>query len=483
MIFFLIKNKFIYIVSYLLVVLSSIVIISLYNDSFIYNSKFNNINSVEYSELLFTNNVVNKININIDNSDINELFMKEYNKDYFNCNININDETIYNVGIRIKGGSTRDILNNLNGASLKHSLKIKFDEYIDGQTYYGLDGIELNTQIHDKTFMRDYFAYDMMRFMGVPAPLVSFADVYINDEYWGFYVCIENVKDSFLKRNFGEDYGELYKPSRDFAYATFNDFVDWSKTNSSNEDINRLLDSIKKINNKDIENSVNINEVVKYFVVNNFTENGDGYLDFSNNYYLYEKNGLISMLPWDYDYSLYLFSSLERINYSSINNPFHQKKMTNYNKYMWKFIIENEQYLKLYYQYLQEFIDGYFSSGYFEKEYNRTFNLIEKNIYKDMDINKIIYKEKNKEEIYNQLLFLKKAIVARKEFIQNELSGNDYGDNYFFEISQDRFILDEIENDVEFDLDNKCSQQCEKKMIMLLLKIIIHFLKVCGDFN
>lgn len=34
----------------------------------------------------------------------------------------------------------------------------------------------------------------------------------VNGEEWGLYLAVEGVEESFLQRNYGKDYGELYKP-------------------------------------------------------------------------------------------------------------------------------------------------------------------------------------------------------------------------------------------------------------------------------
>lgn len=34
----------------------------------------------------------------------------------------------------------------------------------------------------------------------------------MNGEDWGLYLAVEGVEESFLLRNYGTDYGELYKP-------------------------------------------------------------------------------------------------------------------------------------------------------------------------------------------------------------------------------------------------------------------------------
>lgn len=44
------------------------------------------------------------------------------------------------------------------------------------------------------------------------AALCSFVDITVNGEDWGLYLAVEGVEEAFLRRNYGSDYGELYKP-------------------------------------------------------------------------------------------------------------------------------------------------------------------------------------------------------------------------------------------------------------------------------
>ena len=44
------------------------------------------------------------------------------------------------------------------------------------------------------------------------ASLYNYAKVSVNGEYWGVYLALEAVEDSFLMRNYGTGNGALYKP-------------------------------------------------------------------------------------------------------------------------------------------------------------------------------------------------------------------------------------------------------------------------------
>lgn len=66
--------------------------------------------------------------------------------------------------------------------------------------------------------MKDYLTYQLMAGFGVDAPLCSYVYITVNGEDWGLYLAVEGIEESFLQRNYGSDYGNLYKPdSTDFG--------------------------------------------------------------------------------------------------------------------------------------------------------------------------------------------------------------------------------------------------------------------------
>ena len=94
----------------------------------------------------------------------------------------------------------------------RYSFKLEFDHYVDGQTCFGLDKLILNNNYADATNMKEALIYDMYRYLGADASLYNYAKISVNGEYWGVYLALEAVEDSFLLRNYGVQDGELYKP-------------------------------------------------------------------------------------------------------------------------------------------------------------------------------------------------------------------------------------------------------------------------------
>ena len=114
-------------------------------------------------------------------------------------------ETIDGIGVRLKGNHSFRPIDD------KPSLKLKFNEYISGQRFMGLEGLTLNNMVIDNSMMREWVSYRIFRALGVPAPRTGYAEVWINGEPYGLYLNIEPYDDEFLERVYADPSGNLYE--------------------------------------------------------------------------------------------------------------------------------------------------------------------------------------------------------------------------------------------------------------------------------
>lgn len=167
--------------------------------------------------------------------------------------------------------------------------------------------------------------------------------------------------------------GDLSLIYSDDEYSSYSNIFGNAKTDITDEDKERLIASLKSLNeNSDIENVVNVDEVIRYFVVHNFVCNFDSYTgSMIHNYYLYEEDGQLSMIPWDYNLAFGGFSAggggsdsaTQMVNYP-IDTPVSGGTVDSRPMLAWIFADEN--YTELYHTYFDTFISEYFESGYFE---------------------------------------------------------------------------------------------------------------------
>ncbi len=68
---------------------------------------------------------------------------------------------------------------------------MNFGKYNKGQTWHGLDKLNLQSCFKDATYMKEYMAYELFRRSKVPSPLASYAFVTINGKDQGLYLAVE----------------------------------------------------------------------------------------------------------------------------------------------------------------------------------------------------------------------------------------------------------------------------------------------------
>ncbi len=392
-----------------------------------------------YEERLFDTSFVHNVDIIIDVEDWKDLLENPKEKNYYNSTVIIDGEAVKNVGLRAKGKNSLRQIDKYN--SPRFSLKIEFDHFQKGKNYFGLDKLSLNSSFQDNAYLKDFIAYDMMRFMDVPAPLTSYGFVKINGEDWGLFVLTEEIEDAFAKRNFGSNHGSLYKPeyrsledeNNDIAliytddnHNSYDGIFRKSKFNIDDNDKNRLIDIIKKLNNKeDLDRILFKEELLRYFVVQTFVVNLDSYIGYTgHNYYLYEEDGRMTILPWDYNlaFATYMLGRKNPINDSTlfVNYPIDTPAPLEVMEKRPLFInlMEEPANKILYHSYYREFIDEYFNSGYFDKKLDEIFNIISPYVEKD-PIKFISY-----EKFLKGYDTFREFCNLRKESVEGQINGD-----------------------------------------------------------
>ena len=354
-----------------------------------------------YKTRLFDKTKVHTIDIQMDDWDA--FLETAAEEEYSACTLVIDGEKFSNVGLRAKGNNSRRLTERYGLE--RYSLKIEFDHYEYG-SYYGLDKFSLDASFQDNSYMKTWITYDMMEHMGVPTPLCSWAWVRVNGQDWGLFLAIEEPEEAFAKRNFGNDYGQLYKPDykkladenadvhlryTDDDFDSYDNIFRNAKFKPTDEDKERLIASLKVLSTgENLETVIDVDEVLRYFTVQVFVVNLDSYLGKTgHNYFLYEEDGVLKILPWDYNlaFGTYSLGMPEPINDSTlyvnypINTPASGEIMRN--RPLYHNIMKNNEYYAQYHEYFDYLIESYFESGYFEQFVDDSRQLIALYVEKD----------------------------------------------------------------------------------------------------
>ncbi len=161
-------------------------------------------------ENLFNQYEVMEVDIAISEENWEDILANPLAEEYKACDVTVNGKTYANVAIRTKGNTSLSQV--ASSESDRYSFKIEFDHYDSGQSLEGLDKLVLNNVFCDATYLKEYIAYDMFRYLGVAVPYYSFAHITVNGEEWGLYLALEAMEESFVERVYRTDSGQLYKP-------------------------------------------------------------------------------------------------------------------------------------------------------------------------------------------------------------------------------------------------------------------------------
>ena len=309
--------------------------------------------SMAYETELFDTSSILTVNILMDEADWNDMLANAAAEEYYQCDVEIGGTTFYRVAIRPKGNTSLTSIAS-DPTTDRYSFKLEFDHYVDGQTCFGLDKLILNNNYADATNMKEALIYDMYQYLGADASLYNYAKLSVNGEYWGVYLALEAVEDSFLLRNYGVQDGELYKPDS-MNIGGGKDFGDF---NADDIDFGDL----------DLDN------LLRYMAVHIFSVNEDSLSgSMAHNYYLYEAGGKLNLIPWDYNLAL---GGMGRSNDATsvvndaIDNAFSGTSF-------FDTLMADEAYHSQYYAYLQQLVSEYIDGDGFDAFYTRVRSQID----------------------------------------------------------------------------------------------------------
>ena len=271
------------------------------------------------SAAVFDDTTVHELRLAMHGDDWSHLQAHYLENTFYPVDVTWNGYTIRNAGVRSRGTGSRD--------PNKPSLRITFDEYVSDQTFAGLKGLVLDNFLQDPAMMKEPLSMALFARMGLAAPRVSHARVYVNGDYLGLFAVIEPIDKRFLRRTLGEDRGYLYEFEWDGAYH-----FEWlgddplryaemfeSETRESEPPEQRFSTLVQMIAATTRESTsawqqtmgrfLDFDQLFAYLAVENFLSDHDGLVgDWGiNNFYLYRfaDSDRFQFLPWDKDYNFW----------------------------------------------------------------------------------------------------------------------------------------------------------------------------------
>lgn len=334
--------------------------VQVFNDSIIHNLM------IETDLVNWFDTLENDFALNMSDPDL-------YPERYHKCDVTWDGTLLTDCGFREKGNAS----NSLTTFGRKKPLKISFDEF-SNQALDGLKKMNLNNFTNDPSLLHDVISLKLMRDAGILASRTSFTKVWVNGEYIGLYIVIENVDKTFLKFAFGssQNDGNLYKTDRGASVPlnwvgpesqAYKDQGLKLTTNESTDDWSRLIDFIYQLNHnyspdfkQYLEQNFDVHAYLKILAVEKLVRSWDSYWGGGNNYYMYDHpDGKIRWIPWDMNETfqdLKILSGITTLTdgYLVPANQFDERPLL-------KRIFEVEEWRKEYLNYSCELIQGNFT--------------------------------------------------------------------------------------------------------------------------
>lgn len=208
------------------------------------------------------------------------------------------------VGIRLKGSASFKPIYS------KAAFKIDVARYAPEARLHGLRQFTFNNMVQDHSKVRERLASTAFARMGVPAPRVGYANVFVNGEPYGLYAAIEPVDEIFLERIApGEGSAVLYEGA--FDHDLWLADVETFDLDAGEDDewatlrwlIAGLDRAIPLTFDLDVGAVVDLEAARRFFAAEMVLGHWDGYAAQRNNYFVWFRpsDGRALFVPWGTD--------------------------------------------------------------------------------------------------------------------------------------------------------------------------------------
>ena len=174
-----------------------------------------------------------------------------------------------------------------------------------------------------------------------------------------------------------------------------------------------------------LEAALDTEELIRYFAVNSYLMNFDSYSGpMLHNYYLYDDQGKLGLLPWDYNSAFGSFPMAGIVGHDNdsvmvvnqgIDTPLAGTDCSA--RPMWRWIIADEEYHARYRAAMATLIEEQFESGAFTRMVDRVYALIQPYIAQDPTA---FYTAQEAQTAYKAL---RQLSLLRAESIRRQLDG------------------------------------------------------------
>jgi len=215
------------------------------------------------------------------------------------------NEEDYKIHFKLGGKSTATF------SKPGYNIKIKGTN----STLHGTKNFRLRSDQRDVSMMRSKITTDILQRSGLIATEVGYSELYVNDEYMGFWVVSDSVKNKWIKRKFGDNGEEiktLYECNGDVI--RFDDGSAKTKCVNANEDYTDYMEPfhtfVNQVNaaktREELEEIMDVDNFIKYMAWEWLMGSFDHFLSYyGHNLFWYQQpNNKWVYIPYDHDIEL-----------------------------------------------------------------------------------------------------------------------------------------------------------------------------------
>ncbi len=257
----------------------------------------------------FDDTTVREIRLYFDDANWYNTLFQSHNADRADPNFPVRFQygstNIPKIGIRMKGNSSF----RRNG--VKKPFKLDFNEYDNNATFLGLKKLNLHPGDLQPDFLHEKLFLD---FAGarIAAMRAAHVRLYINDNYYGLYLAVEQPDKTMMEARFGDDEdGNLYEAGESAAatmaylgaaasaYTARYEL----KTNETAADYSGLIKLLETLNNNPsaLDPIMDVENFLTALALNAAFTNLESYTGTAGEYFLYQrsKDGKFIHIHWD----------------------------------------------------------------------------------------------------------------------------------------------------------------------------------------
>ena len=334
------------------------------------------------SRALFDKKTLGEIRLTISSDNWNNALdsMRLYGMGMMLGSVEIDGQTYDSIGVRFRGNNSYRI------GMKRNPFHIKLDFAKSDQTHQGYTSLKLSSALRDPSLIREMLFHEVASYY-MPSSKTSYTKLFVNGDYLGVYINLENVGSQFLTTHFGSDENTLVKAGVSYASDNqptnckqnifgsleYEENVDCYLNNFELKSKHGWLDlrELTRVLNQDtknIEKVLDVDRALWMLALNNCMVNLNSYSGKpSVNYYLYQDNhGRFQPIHWDLNLSFGSFKNtgsgsdldlrgLQRLDpLLHADNPY---------KPLISKLLKDPLYRKIYLAHLRQINDDFFASN------------------------------------------------------------------------------------------------------------------------